>query len=389
MVDYADLSAIRGFGKNEKPLRVAIIGCGMIANSAHFPALNELRKEGLVEVVAVADIRPEAAYSTAKRHNVPLVYLDPQRMLEEVRPEFVAVCTPNVYHKEWTVRALRVGAHVACEKPMALTLRDAKEIWQTAKECRRMVFPCQCMRWRNYMMRSRELVESGELGDVYFSDVSFIRRIGVPTWGMFHMKEHNFGGPFCDLGVHLIDSLLWVVGGRRVEAVSGSAYTKIANRGEEVLLSLAESGAYSGAFDPRPYDHKEFNVEEFSTGFMRLSGGMGVNFKFSWAINLPTTNLDMVICGDRGGLSVNGEKLYKNVGRFQAESEMKWFDNGAYKGVPFEQHRYMYRNILGTLAEEEEYLIREEENLEVTRAIECFYRSAEEGREIRASELLG
>ena len=130
-------------------------------------------------------------------------------------------------------------------------------------------------------------------------------------------------------------------------------------------------------------------MEEFSTGFMRLSGGMGVNFKFSWAINLPTTNLDMVICGDRGGLSVNGEKLYKNVGRFQAESEMKWFDNGAYKGVPFEQHRYMYRNILGTLAEEEEYLIREEENLEVTRAIECFYRSAEEGREIRASELLG
>ena len=380
MVDYADLSAIRGFGKNERPLRVAIIGCGMIANSAHFPALNELRKEGLVEVVAVADIRPEAAYSTAKRHNVPLVYLDPQRMLEEVRPEFVAVCTPNVYHKEWTVRALRVGAHVACEKPMALTLRDAKEIWQTAKECRRMVFPCQCMRWRNYMMRSRELVESGELGDVYFSDIEFIRRIGIPTWGMFHMKEHNYGGPFCDLGVHLIDSLLWICGDPKVVSVSGSAYNKIGCRGEDVHISIAESGAYAGTFTPRPYDYKEFNVEEFSTGFIRLDNGMSVNFKFSWAINLPTTNLDMVICGDRGGLSVNGETLYKNVGKYQAVTKLKWFDNGEFKGVPFEQHRYIYKNIMATLEGKEEYLITEAQNLEGAKIIECYYKSAELGR---------
>ena len=120
---------------------------------------------------------------------------------------------------------------------------------------------------------------------------------------------------------------------------------------------------------------------------MRLSNGMSVNFKFSWALNLPTTNLDMVICGDKGGLSVNKEKLYKNVGRYQAETEMKWFDNGEYKGVPFEQHHYMYRNIMNTLAGKEEYLITKEQNLEVAKIIECFYKSAELGREVRADEL--
>ena len=370
-----------------KKLRVAVIGTGMIANSAHFPMLNILRDEGEIEVVGVADIREEAARETAARHNVPNYYSDPQKMLDELHPDFVAVCTPNMYHKEWTIKALKAGAHVACEKPMALTLKDAEEMWQTAKDCGKMLFPCQCMRWRNYMQRSKELVDAGELGEVYFSDIEFIRRIGVPTWGMFHMKEHNFGGPFCDLGVHLIDSLLWVVGGKKVEAVSGSTYTKIANKGEDVLLSIAESGAYSGVFTPRKYDYKEFDVEEFSTGFMRLEGGMTVNFKFSWAVNLPTTNLDMVICGDKGGLSVNKETLYKNVGRFQSENQMKWFDNGEYKGVPFEQHRYMYRNIMNTIAGKEEYLITEAENLEVTKAIECFYRSAELGREVRAEEL--
>ena len=95
------------------------------------------------------------------------------------------------------------------------------------------------------MQQSKVLVDNGELGDVYFSDIEFIRRIGIPTWGYFHMKEHNFGGPFCDLGVHLIDSLLWIVGDKKVESVSGSAYTKIANQGEDILLSSAESGAYS------------------------------------------------------------------------------------------------------------------------------------------------
>lgn len=359
----------------------------MIANSAHFPALNILRKKGIVEIVGVADIRAEAAEETAKRHGVEKWYTDPQKMLDELKPDFVAVCTPNMHHKEWTIKALEAGAHVACEKPMAISLSDAEEMWKTAKRCKKHLFPCQCMRWRNYMQQSKELVELGELGEVYFSDIEFIRRIGIPTWGMFHMKEHNFGGPFCDLGVHLIDSLLWIAGDKKVESVSGAAYTKIANKDEDILLSIAESGAYSGTFTPRKYDRREFNVEEFSTGFMRLEGGMSVNFKFSWAINLPTTNLNMVICGDKGGLSVNNEKLYKNIGRYQTDCKMNWFDNGEYKGVPFEQHRYMYKNIIDTIFEKDEYLIKEHQNIEVTKAIECFYKSAELEREVRSEEL--
>ena len=199
-----------------KPIRVAIIGTGMIANSAHFPALKPFRDAGLVEVVGVADVREEAAAETAKRQNVPKYYQDPQQMLDELHPDFVAVCTPNVYHKEWTIKALRAGAHVACEKPIAVSYADAKEMWDVAAETGKKLFPCQCMRWRNYMQQSKMLVDSGELGEIYFSDIEFIRRYGIPTWGMFHMKEHNYGGPFCDLGVHLIDSLLWIVGSRRL-----------------------------------------------------------------------------------------------------------------------------------------------------------------------------
>lgn len=369
-------------------LRIAIIGTGMIANAAHFPAINNLRKKGLVEVVGVADIREEAAAETAKRHHVGAYYKDPQKMLDELKPDFVAVCTPNVYHKQWTIAALRAGAHVACEKPMTVTLADAEEIFAVAEQCGRQVFPCQCMRWRNYIQQTKYMVDSGEIGTPYFSDIAFIRRYGIPTWGMFHMKEHNFGGPFCDLGVHLIDSLLWIAGSPKVESVSGEAYKKIAGRGEDILINIAESGAYTGTFTPRPYDCREFSVEEFSTGFMRLEGGFSVNFKFSWAINLPTTNLNMVLCGDQGGISLNDEMLYKNVGKYQAETKMKWFDNGAYKGTPFEQHWYMYEHFLDVLAGKTEYLITKEQNLEVAKAIECFYKSAELHREVNVKELV-
>lgn len=370
-----------------KALRVALIGNGMICNAAHLPVLSHLRSLGKVDIVAVADIRPEAAQETAKRYQIPQWFEDPQEMLDKVAPDFVAVCTPNGYHKEWTLKALKAGANVACEKPMAVAYKDAKEIFDTARACGRRVFPCQCMRWRNYMQQAKALVDTGELGDIYFSDVEFIRRFGIPTWGMFHMKEHNFGGPFCDLGVHLLDSLFWIAGSPKVVSVSGSAYRKIGNRGDDVLLSIAESGAYDGTFTPRPFDYKEFNVEEFANGYIRMDNGFSVNFKFSWAINLPTTNLDMVICGDKGGLSVNNEMLYKNVGRFQAETKLKWFDNGQYKGRPFEQHWYMYEHILDVLDGKCDYLITEEQNLEIAKVIECYYKSAELNREVRADEL--
>ena len=178
-----------------------------------------------------------------------------------------------------------------------------------------------------------------------------------------------------------------MTGNPEVEAVSGMAYKRIAGKGEDVLISIAESGAYKGTFTPRPYDYHEFTVEEFATGSMRLAGGFGVNFRFSWAVNLPTSGLSMSVCGDKGGFSVEKGMLYKNVGRYQSELLLKNFDNRPYQGTPFVQHWYMYEHILRVLRGQEERRVKPEETLNVMRAIECFYRSAEEGREIRASEL--
>ena len=100
-----------------KQYKVAIIGNGMICNAAHIPAYKAMGDK--VKIVAVADIREEAAKETAERHGIPKYYVDPYKMLEEEKPDIISVCTPNAYHKEYTLAGFRAGCHVVCEKPVS------------------------------------------------------------------------------------------------------------------------------------------------------------------------------------------------------------------------------------------------------------------------------
>ena len=105
---------------------------------------------------------------------------------------------------------------------------------------------------------------------------------------MFHMKEQNGGGPYCDLGVHFVDSLLWMCGNPRVLSVSGMSFDCLSHQGKDIMINIKESGAHAGTvFTPRPYDPKEMSVEEAAMGAIRLEGNFLVNFKFTWALNFP------------------------------------------------------------------------------------------------------
>ncbi len=370
-----------------KKYRLALIGNGMICNAAHLPALAPLREKGMVEVVAVADIRPEAARETAQRYHIPAWYGDPQKMLDELSPDWVSVCTPNCHHN-WAIPALQAGANVMCEKPLSLSYKEAKEMFAVAKQQGKLLFPCQSRRWSADMDFAGDVVRKGLLGRPYFADLSFVRRYGIPTWGMFHMKQENGGGPFCDLGVHFLDSLLWMTGNPRVEAVSGKAFDVLAKKGEDVLLSIKESGAYAGTFTPRPYAAEEFSVEDCAVGTMRLAGNFGLNFKFTWALFQPTAK-HIAISGDQGGLDVEEMTLYRNVGGYQGETKLKYFDNRPYVGRPFDAHYYMYEHVYNVLEGKEEPRVKPEETLNVVAAIEAFYRSSAENREVRTDELEG
>lgn len=128
-----------------KQYKIAIIGNGMICNAAHIPAYKAMGDK--VKIVAVADIREEAAKETAERHGIPKYYVDPYKMLEEEKPDIISVCTPNAYHKEYTLAGFRVGCHVVCEKPVAVTCADAEEMFNAAEKAGKHLFVIQSLRF--------------------------------------------------------------------------------------------------------------------------------------------------------------------------------------------------------------------------------------------------
>ena len=368
-------------------LKVAVIGCGMITNMAHIPGWRSHADR--CEITAVCSHSIETARETAARWNIPGVYPDAETMLREERPDIVSVCVPNGLHKAMTLLALSYGAHVFCEKPVALTYADAKEMFDAAEKAGRTLMACQVLRCSSEYRFARECWENGTLGDVYYSEFSLIRRRGVPKWGEFHKKSASGGGAFCDLGVHMVDAALWVAGNPKVKAVSGAASSCIARNEQNVLTSLKESGAPAGVFTQKQYRPEEFEVEEFAAGTIRLCNGGALNFKTSWAVNLPN-EYAMRLAGTKAGLLLPEMKLFSTMGQYQADINPRLFpEEEPYASETFPGHHMLAGNLLDHVLEGGELMVKPEQTLEVTAVIEAYYRSCAENREVLLSEITG
>ena len=368
-----------------KKYRAALVSAGMIANAAHIPAYRNLSEA--FELCGICDIRPEAAQDTAGRHGIPGVYTDYEKMLGEIKPDIVSICTPNNLHVAQTITALRHGAHVICEKPLALKYSDARAVFDEAAAAGRYVFPCQTMRYNKEYFPAKEIISAGTLGSIYYGDISYIRRRGVPGWGVFHIKEYNGGGVFCDLGVHMMDYVLWISGNPRLKSISGSKAARIANQPQQLLTSFASGGAPEGVPAPRLYDYREFDTEEFASGSARFEGGMAVNFRIAWALNHPDT-MCINLAGDKGGISIPDMKIYGGLGRYQADILPRIIDDPL-SSRSFYGHWRLFEQILQTLDGKAPPPVSREEAMNVAAVIDGFYRSAETEREVLMEEIAG
>ena len=361
-------------------LRVAVIGTGMIANAGHIPGWKS-RPEA--EVVAVADAVEANARATAKRHGIPHAYADAGRMLAERRPDLAIVCTPNRYHKEHVLAALRAGAHVLCEKPLATSAADAEAMFRAADAAKRILYVGQNLRFYGTLAAAKDFAAGGELGEVYHAATTCLRRRGIPTWGRFHMKKDSVGGPLWDIGVHMLDALLWILGNPRIVAASGMTYARLARGDEGLLTSLADSGAPVGVFTPRPYDPREFDVEDLALGLLRTEGDATIALTVSWAANMPDGFGGTMVLGTNGGLQIppdlKGLTLARNLGRYQVNVTPKLPPD---PDVPFFGHWAQAEHVVRVIRGEAPPCVKREEALNVVRALEALYRSAAERREV-------
>ncbi len=351
--------------------KVCIIGSGMIAKSAHIPAYKEYPED--FSIVGIFDVNKEAAKEVAKEFGIENVYTDAETMLKEQKPDLVSVCAPNMFHKTYTLLALNYGANVLCEKPLAFTYADAKEMFDLASEKGKTLMACQSLRFLPERLAVYEQVKNGNVGDVYYAELSRIRRRGIPTWGKFHLKAFSGGGALVDIGVHGIDSAIWLMGNPEPQSVIANMSKVHANEHG----SAKSSGALKDNVTVNTFDPEQMDVESFSSGTVKFKNGAVLSFKVSWAANLKEEN-NIVLSGSNCGIDMENRKIYSNA---EDINDLAVIPNG-FKDEPFYGHFCIVKNMLDVLKGVDEPFIKPEETLNVTAILEAAYNSAEKGEEV-------
>ncbi|MBE6693591.1 MAG: Gfo/Idh/MocA family oxidoreductase [Ruminococcaceae bacterium] len=304
-----------------KKLRIGIIGCGWIAESH----IRSYKRMPDVEIVAGCDLIPGKAQAFMEKFEIEGAktdYASHKEMLddESLALDAVSICTYNRQHALPTIYALKKGVHVMLEKPFTVTLDEAIEVMKAEKESGKILSIGFQPRLDANMQMIKKIVDSGELGKIYYIQTGGGRRRGIPTpFGTTFIEDKTAGlGALADIGCYSLDMVLNAIG-----------YPK----------PLTVTGYKSNFFgkDPDTYpNHPEyaelFGVDDFAAAFIRLEGGIVLDFRIAWAMNIDTPG-DTVILGTKGGLRIpstecwNGSvggpmKIYKTIGGINMETEV-------------------------------------------------------------------
>ena len=212
----------------EKKLRVGLVGIGGMGSNHLRCQLGNPR----VEVVAICDILPEKMQAAKERFNIPNIpcYTDFKDMIDTEQLDAVDISTPNYLHSIVAVYAMEKGLHVFCEKPDAVSVEEALKMKEASERTGKILMVMRNNRYYTNSQYLKKLITAGECGEIYCGRCGWIRRRGIPgRGGWFTTKAQSGGGPLIDLGVHMIDLAMWLMGNPKPVSVSGCTYNKFAN----------------------------------------------------------------------------------------------------------------------------------------------------------------
>lgn len=355
-----------------KVYKLAIIGCGGIANGKHLPSLKKLNN---VEIVAFCDIVEHRAIEAAALYGAEgaSVYTDYKELLKDPSIEIVHVCTPNDSHADISIDALEAGKHVMSEKPMAKTAHDAQRMVDAARRTGKKLTVGYNNRFRSDSQHLKKLCAAGELGDIYFAKAHAIRRRAVPTWGVFLDEEKQGGGPLIDIGTHALDLTLWMLDNYKPKVVLGTSYHKLSQR---------ENAANAWG----PWDPAKFTVEDSAFGMVVMENGATIMLESSWALN--TLEVDEAKCSLSGteggadmkdGLRINGEKhsrLYTTNVDLNAGG-VAFYDGNSEKDADLEMRMW-----IKAIDEDTDPVVTPEQAFVVSQILEAIYESSKTGKAV-------
>jgi len=352
----------------DKKLKIGLIGAGDIARWAHMPGYANMDN---VEIVAVCDIKIEKARAFADKYGIKQVFENYKDLFEMPGLDAVDICTPNYLHSIIAVDALEHGLHVFCEKPDAVSVTEAEKMKAAAEKSGKVLMVMRNNRYMPISTFAKKYIDDGGLGDIYAARCGWQRRRGSPgkdSW--YTTKALSGGGPLIDLGVHMIDLTMWLMGNPKPVAVTGCTYCKFAD--------------VSGSGEAKPDEEDAggtYEVEDLAMGFIRFENGACLQIEFSWASNIGVENRFFELRGSKAGamwdslsdkLAIYGE----NYG--SAVDYLPQVDNAA--GIP--HHEANLRHFADVVLNGKEPMFVPQQGVNMVKILEAIYKSAETGKEV-------
>lgn len=355
-------------------LKVGVVGVGW-AGQQHIEAFSNVAG---VEVVAVAGMEAELLAQLQADYSIPHGFARWEDLLELDGLDAVSVAVPTFLHAPISIAALERGLHVLSEKPLARNGEEGAAMVAAARKAGRVLDVVFNHRRRGDIKKLKAIIDDGELGRPYYAKASWLRRRGIPTLGSwFTSPELAGGGPLADLGVHVLDYALHLLGEPKVISVSASAYSELGPRG------LGGGSNFTAAAA-----NNKFEVEDFASAFIRLEGGVTLVVEAGWAsYRDPADLMDFRVYGTDGGAELRVAHSLE-----VADSGLKIFTdkeevNADYAAeVPADgNHQAVVDEFVAAIRGGEEVWGEYDGSVALTRAliIDACYKSALEQREVR------
>ena len=297
-------SLIRHSRKLKMPnkIKVGFIGCGQIAR-IHLNNYSKMLDQ--VEIVALCDLSEATVQQAAKDFNVRQTYTDYKKLLGRDDLDAIDVCLHNNFHRPATEAALRAGKHVYCEKPLAGSYKDAAAMLATAKETGKKLSIQLSTLFAAETRAAKELIDAGELGELYFARSAGFRRRGRPYvdgYGTptFVQKKNSAGGAMYDMGVYHISQILYLLGNPTIHRISGKTYQKT-------------------PMDESRRKNSNYDVEELGIGLVRFANQMTLDLIEAWAIHLDNFESSYVV-GSKAGVKLSPFGFFRSIGHLNLDA---------------------------------------------------------------------
>ncbi|MCF8241029.1 MAG: Gfo/Idh/MocA family oxidoreductase [Melioribacteraceae bacterium] len=328
-------------------LKIAIVGLGGIAQVVHLPILSKMKN---VELSAVAELNKSRLNSVAEKFKIENHFTDYREMIKRSDFDAAVIATPTNTHLPIAVDLLEAKKDLLIEKPIALNSKESNSIYQTAAKNNKRVMVGMNSRFRPDSMILKSLINSNELGEIFYIKGSWLRRqSSSQKW--FTKKSEAGGGVITDLGIGLLDLSLWLNNYPKIYSVTVktfSTYTK--------------------------------SVEDSAVIFIKLKNNSAINLEVSWSLHSDRDSLSLTTFGKEGTGHLNPLRAFKRIESSQLDyTPVQTFST---KNLYKKSYENELKHFVGAILGNVHLLSSEQEVKAQMEILDNIYKSAEENREI-------